>query len=192
MLLYHFLNVLFGWTGLAVNPHSFLHPWHRILRWWPSTLHFDCVEVASPRLCGGLLFLGFFLLGWHVSPGMIPRSAGYPRLPLRTSDIWDLPPCAFFQHDAWMFIRPMRMRALVLAASERKGLSLHKTIYHGLVQSSCSKLYAWVWISGWHWWAFCCSSGISPHSCRSFSNCFRPGHLEGLVKVNLVGCSDLL
>ena len=34
-------------------------------------------------------------------------------------------PLCFFQLDAWMFIRPTRMRALVLAASVRKGLSLH-------------------------------------------------------------------
>ena len=96
VLLYYFLNVLFGWSGLAVNPHSFLHPWRRILCWWwPSTLHFNCVEVASSQLCRGLLFLGFFLLGWHVSPGMLPRGAGYPLLPLHTPDIWDLPPCAF-------------------------------------------------------------------------------------------------
>ena len=33
-------------------------------------------------------------------------------------------PLCFFQLDAWMFIRPTRMRAIVLAASERKGLSL--------------------------------------------------------------------
>ena len=26
VLLYYFLNVLFGWTGLAVNPHSFPYP----------------------------------------------------------------------------------------------------------------------------------------------------------------------
>ena len=61
MLLYHFLNVSFGWTGLAVNPHSFLHPRRRILRWWwPSTLHFDCVEVASPRRCN----VTPSLIGW--------------------------------------------------------------------------------------------------------------------------------